>query len=98
MEDKRSEPRVKINVPMVAWWDDESGERRFSRGKLEDISNSGLRFRSREEIPVGTKLFVRTPMGEYVGNIVRSSHDGEEFDFGIRKILKEETSVKYVEF
>jgi len=98
MKEKRTEPRVKTNVPMVAWWEDETGGRRFSRGKLEDISNSGLRFRSREEIPVGTRLFVRTPMGEYVGHIVRSSADGEEFDLGIKKSSEQQTSVKYVEF
>src|SRR5258708_23945344 len=73
MKENRAEPRVNMNLPIVAWWEDDAGNRRFSYGKLEDISNTGLRFRSREEIPIGTKLLLRTSMGEYVGKIVRSS-------------------------
>jgi len=85
-----------MNLPIVAWWEDEAGNQHFSHGKLEDISNAGLRFRSREAIPVGTKLFLRTPMGEYVGKIVRSSQNGVEFDLGIRKVSEREPSGKHV--
>jgi len=87
-----------MNLPIVAWWEDEAGNQRFSYGKLDDISNAGLRFRSREEIPIGTKLLLRTPMGEYVGKIVRSSKDGEEFNLGIKKLSERKPSGKHVKF
>jgi hypothetical protein len=98
MKENRTEPRVNMNLPIVAWWEDEAGSQRFSYGKLEDISNTGMRFRSREEIPIGTKLFLRTPMGEYVGKIVRSNKDGEEFNLGIRKVSERKASGKHVKF
>jgi hypothetical protein len=94
MKEKRAEPRVNMSLPIVAWWEDEAGNRRFSHGKLEDISNAGLRFRSREEIPIGTTLFLRTPLGEYVGKIVRSNQDGEEFNMGIKKVSERKPSDK----
>lgn len=84
-----------MSLPIVAWWEDSAGQQQFSHGKLEDISNGGLRFRAREAIPVGTKLFLRTPMGEYVGTIVRSDKDGEEFNLGIRKISERKSSGKH---
>jgi hypothetical protein len=84
-----------MSLPIVAWWEDAAGKQNFSHGKLEDISNAGLRFRTRAEIPVGTRLFLRTPMGEYVGTIVRSSQDGEEFNLGIRKISERKPSGKH---
>jgi hypothetical protein len=98
MKENRAEPRVNMNLPIVAWWEDDAGNRRFSYGKLEDISNTGLRFRSREEIPIGTKLLLRTSMGEYVGKIVRSSQDGKEFNLGIRKVSERKASGKHVKF
>ena len=88
MPENRTEPRISTNEPIVAWWVDEAGTRRFSHGKLEDISNSGLRFRSREPIPTGTKLLLRTPIGEYVGIIVRSHQDGDECILGIKKAIE----------
>ena len=87
-----------MNLPIVAWWEDEAGKQRFSHGKLEDISSAGLRFRSPEPIPAGTKLLLRTSMGEYVGTIVRSSQDGEEFNLGIKKISEREPSDTHVKF
>jgi hypothetical protein len=96
MKENRIEPRVNMNLPIVAWWEDETGSQRFSYGKLQDISNAGLRFRSREEIPIGTKLLLRTPVGEYVGKIVRSTKDGEEFNLGIRKVSERKASGKHV--
>lgn len=85
MPENRSEPRIGTNEPIVAWWVDGIGNQRFSHGKLENISNNGLRFRSREEIPVGSRLVLRTPMGEYVGTIVRSEQDGTDWVLGIKK-------------
>lgn len=85
MEENRSEPRITMDLPIVAWWADETGVQRFSYGKLQDISNSGLRFVSRESISVGTKVFLRTPMGEYVGSVLRSLPDGDEFQLGLKK-------------
>ena len=85
-----------MDLPIVAWWEDQAGAQQFSHGKLEDISNAGLRFRVREEIPVGTKLFLRTPMGEYVGSIVRSHKNGDEFILGIRKLSERKPSGKHV--
>jgi len=92
MPEKRTEPRIGTNEPIVAWWVDETGSRRFSHGKLEDISNAGLRFRSREPIPLGTKLLLRTPMGEYVGTIVRSQQDSDEWILGIKRAPEQEPS------
>ncbi|HET6144695.1 MAG TPA: PilZ domain-containing protein [Candidatus Acidoferrales bacterium] len=95
MKENRTEPRINMSLPIVAWWEDAAGKQNFSHGKLEDISNAGLRFRTRDAIPVGTKLFLRTPMGEYVGTIVRSSQDGEELNLGIRKISERKPSGKH---
>jgi len=96
MKENRIEPRFNMNLPIVAWWEDEAGKPHFSHGKLEDISNAGLRFKSREPIPVGTKLLLRTPMGEYVGTVVRSSQEGEEFNLGIKKISERKPSGTHV--
>jgi hypothetical protein len=57
---RKSEARRHTRHPLEGalrvLWQDESGRERVSQGKLVDVSESGIRFRTDDRIPVRTML------------------------------------------
>ncbi len=72
-------------VRIVARWVGQTGNPRMSHWQLENMSNGGLGIRVVEPIGAGTKLDVRTHMGNFAGTVLRSRKDGEEYVLGIQR-------------
>jgi hypothetical protein len=77
-----------------ALWEDEAGNQRSSPGKLEDISNGGLSIRVKDPIGVGSKLIVRSHIGNFPGTVVQCRPDGRDYALGIKRDAAQEPDGK----
>lgn len=94
MDDKRSEPRTNMMSRIEAQWIDEAGKSRVSRGKLEDLSESGLGIRVNDPIRVGTKLVVRWRDENISGTVVQCRQIGQNYLLGIKRDSGQKTESK----
>ncbi len=77
-----------------ALWEDEAGTQRTSPGKLEDMSNGGLSIRVKDPIGLGSKLIIRSHIGNFPGTVIQCRQDGREYVLGIKRDAAEEPDGK----
>lgn len=65
--ERRSEPRMLCADLVDARWRDKAGKSRRAVANLEDISLSGACIQLDEQIPLGTRMTITYPKGEYSG-------------------------------
>jgi hypothetical protein len=67
MIERRTEPRMLCADLVDVRWQDKSGRSRRAVANLEDISLSGACIQLDEQLPLGTKVTISYPKGEYRG-------------------------------
>ena len=81
-------------VRIEALWQDEAGTQRSSAGKLEDLSNGGLSIRIKDPIGVGSKLTVRSHIGNFPGTVMQCRQVGRDYVLGIKRDAAQESDGK----
>jgi hypothetical protein len=85
VRENRSEPRIALKSPAVAFWKDPAGNPRTSSGVLKDLSDGGLCIWVKDPVAAGAKLIVRLPLGTYPGTVMRCLEQDGGYLLGIKR-------------
>jgi hypothetical protein len=77
-----------------AQWQDEAGTENTTRGKIEDASEKGFCIRLDVPIGVGTKVTVRSRIGNFSGTVVNSRQFGRSYVLGVKRGPAQELEAK----
>jgi PilZ domain len=84
MDEKRKDPRIALMSRVAVEWQYQDGTQRTASATLVDKSKNGACLRLKEAIPVGTKLTVKGPRGEFAYLVMNSRLENSEYVLGLQ--------------
>jgi hypothetical protein len=87
MRDRRSEPRKTRFASVEICWEAGSGSLRWQSAVMENMSPSGMGLRTRESLPLGTKMQIKTRNQAYSATVRSCYRLGFEYFIGVQLIV-----------